>query len=149
MKKRLWNKSGTRQLIDSGWKEFDRQTNIITSGNAMCNTQYSTCVRAWNDCECNGKTFSKGEVAKFDMGAFGRLNIPQWVKNIAFDKERTEKIWVYMFFTTNENGIEPFGWVVTSYNHKLIDKSVTCRYGKCFMKRVLALNECIAYITEE
>jgi len=33
MKERKWNKSGSRMLIESGWKKFDEQTDVISTGN--------------------------------------------------------------------------------------------------------------------
>ena len=33
MKEAKFNKTGTRQLVDTGWKTFDRQTNCISTGN--------------------------------------------------------------------------------------------------------------------
>lgn len=39
-----WNKSGMKMIIESGFKEFDKQTNLITSGNCISNTQYSNHI---------------------------------------------------------------------------------------------------------
>lgn len=149
MKKRVWNKTGTRQLIDSGWKEFDRQTNCITRGNAFCSTQYSCCVRPWDEVECNGMTFKLGELMNADLKAFSRLQMPHSIREILTDRNRCDKVWAYVFFTMNKSkNIEPFGWVVTNYNHSLLADCVVCGRGRNFKKRWNALNECIAYITE-
>lgn len=148
MKKRIWRKDGMKQIINSGWKLFDKQTNCITTGNAFCNTQTSSYIRPWNEIECNGFEFSQGHLLKFDLQNFGRHCIPEHIHDILFNEERTESVILYMFHIYNkEKRIEPFCWVVTGKDQKLISWSIVCGYKKSFQKRYGAAKEAISYIT--
>ena len=40
-----WNKNGMKMLINSDYKTFNKQTNLITNGNVISNTQYSNYIR--------------------------------------------------------------------------------------------------------
>lgn len=136
-----------RQIINSGWKLFDNQTNCITTGNAYCNTQYSSYIRPWGEIECNGFTKEKGHLMKFDLKPFKQFRIPENVRQILFDTERTESVILYMFFVCKNDRIKPFYWVVTDKNYKLIEDRIVCEYGQQFMKRVSARMEILSYIT--
>lgn len=149
MKEHQFNKRGTKQIINSGWKLFDQQTNLITSGNCYCNTQYSSYIRPWREKECNGRINPEGHLMKYDMDPFDRHAIPQRIREILVDKERKDSVILYMFFVTNkEKHIQPFGWVVTSRDKKLIAKQIVRRPGQQHLKRIKALDEAIQYITE-
>lgn len=149
MKEHQYNKRGTKQIINSGWKLFDRQTNLITSGNCYCSTQYSGYIRPWREKECNGRVNPEGHLMKFDMDPFDRHAIPQRIREILVDKERKDSVILYMFFVTNkEKHIQPFGWVVTSREKKLIAKQIVRRPGQQHLKRIKALDEAIQYIAK-
>lgn len=59
----------------SGHKAFDRQTELITTGNVWGTTQFSHYIRATDECDCNGHRFNKGTLFRKDvevlMGAVG------------------------------------------------------------------------------
>ena len=147
MKKAIWNKTGMKQIINSGWKLFDNQTNCITTGNAYCNTQYSSFIRPYKETECNMQTFQIGHLMRYDMRPFSRFSIPETIREILCDESREESVILYMFFINKDDRVQPFCWVVTDRNYKLIDYRIVCRYGQQFMKRVLATNEILIYIT--
>ena len=138
-----------KQIINSGWKEFDKQTNCISTGNVYANTQYSSFIRPWKETECNGFTNPEGHLMNFDMKPFRNFRIPKCIMEILKNKERAESYILYMFFIVNkEKHVEPFGWVVTDYHHKHVTSCVTRNYGQCYLKRYNALKEAINYITE-
>ena len=149
MKKSKWSKDGMKQIISSGWKEFDRQTNCIATGNVTANTQFSLFVRPWKETECNGFTRPEGHLLNYDLNQFGNHRIPQDIEEILRDEGREESVILYMFFTiSKEKRVEPFAWVVTDRQHKLIMYRVV-RYGnQSWQKRYDAAREAISYITE-
>ena len=61
MKKAVYDKSG-RQIVSSAWKEFNQQTNCISTGNVYANTQYSSFIRPWKEKECNGHVNPEGHL---------------------------------------------------------------------------------------
>jgi len=153
MKKAKYNKRGTRILLDTGWKEFDRQTNCITTGNAVCNTQMSTYIRPFSETECNGLVFRPGELMTFDLKPYWKYSIPNRILETLEDKCRKNSMILYMFFTTPSRklGIVPFFWVLTTRepHPKLIDKHVCLRFGERYTKRMAAATEVLKYITED
>lgn len=147
MKQRTYNKSGMKQIIDSGWKEFDMQTNCITTGNAYCNTQTSSLIRPFNETECNGHSFSKGHLMNFDLKQFQKFGIPENIREILRNPERGDSVILYMFFVRDKGRVKPFCWVVTDRNYKLIDTCLVVGYGQSYMKRLSAKTEILSYIT--
>lgn len=149
MKKAEYNSKGTKQIVHTGYKLFDKQTNCITRGCAICNTQYSTYITPWTETKCNNSTFEEGYLLKANLGWFGRHKdrIPKKIMDKIMDKERKEYVILYMFHTYDKSGsIEPFGWLLTDYHHKLIADAVTYNYGQSWMKRFNALKEIEEYI---
>jgi hypothetical protein len=155
MKKAEFNKKGTRQLVDTGWKTFDRQTNCISTGNVIANTQLSLYIRPYRETECNGLTFKPGELLEADLKAFG-YGPPDDIMHILRDRDREKSVILYMFSTSEWVGNivgrrmrVPFLWVVTDYDHVLIKIRVVHRFGAQMWKRRDAAKEILKYITEE
>ena len=155
MKKAKFNKKGTKQLIDTGWKTFDRQTNCISTGNVIANTQLSLYIRPYRETECNGLSFKPGELLEADLKAFG-YRPPDDVMDILRDKRRGKSVILYMFSTSEVVGNivgrrmrVPFLWVVTDHHHRLIGCSYVYRCGAQMRKRYDAAYEILKYITEE
>lgn len=147
MKQKTYNKSGMKQIIDSGWKEFDMQTNLITTGNVYSNTQTSSFIRPFNETECNGLSYCKGDLMNFDMKEFQRFGIPENIREILRNPEREDSVILYMFFVIDKGRVKPFCWVVTDRNYKLIDTCLVVGYGQSYMKRFSAKIEILSYIT--
>ena len=149
MKKHVYNPSGTRQLINSGWKLFDEQTNLITTGNVYTNTQLSSYIRPWTETECNGRTNPEGHLTNFDLHPFRKYGIPPVIDKIVSDKGRKEPVILYMFHVwSKDQHVLPFCWVVTDKNHKLLKYAIVTRWGEHIGKRIKAADEAISYITE-
>ena len=148
MKEKIWSKDGMKQIINSGWKEFDKQTNTIFTGNVMANTQYSSFIRPYKKVECNGNIHREGHLMNFDLQPFRRWNIPNAIMSILKDKNREKSVILYMFFTTNKyKRVEPFAFVITDEKYKLIHYCVIVRYGQNASKRYNAVQEALDYIT--
>ena len=149
MKEAIFNKRGTKQIVNTGFKLFDKQTNCITTGNAICNTQFSSFIRPFSQCECNGFVRREGELMHFDLNPFKKWRVPSAIQDVLKDRERKDSVILYMFFTNNkEFGIEPFLWVLTSREHKLIRSSLVFGYKRWLNKRCEAATEVIKYITD-
>lgn len=145
MKKAVYNNTGSRQIVNTGFKTFDKQTNCITTGNAYCNTQFSSFIRPWSKTECNGFERPCGELMKFDLKNFGAFRIPNFIMEKIEDKERKQSVILYMFFIRREHKIIPFCWILSDYNHNLIAMDVADYY--CTQKRINAMCEISKYIT--
>lgn len=147
MKKTTYSKDGMKQVISSGWRLFDRQTNCISTGNVIADTQFSSFVRPWRETECNGFIRPEGHLMDFDLGPFRKYGIPGRIMDILKDREREDSVILYMFFVCRDDAICPFCWVVTTGEHKLIRSVIVRSYGEHASKRVSALNEILEYIT--
>lgn len=152
-KEKKYSKNGKRQIVDTGWKEFDKQTNWITTGNAVCATQYSSYIRPWSETECNDISFKPGELLEHDLRPFLKHGLPADIsENLRF-KERSEKRILYMFWTSPRGSLklEPFLWVVTTAepHPRLVMKRVMHYPGQSWKKRYMAADEILKYITED
>ena len=67
MKKAEYNKTGTRMIIDTGWKTFDKQVKLISTGNVFTDTQLSLFVRPYSMTECNSSETSTAGIDIFCM----------------------------------------------------------------------------------
>lgn len=148
MKEAKWSRNGMKMLIDSGWKEFDRQTNCIATGNGISNTQFSMCVRPWKETECNGFIFPEGHLLNFDMDYFRNFRVPEAIKSYLMDKSRNESVILYMFFVNKHGRVDPFFWVVTDYSYNKIMSRLVCPCGGRYTKRLSASMEILKYITK-
>lgn len=148
MKSKQFNEKGTKMIINSGWKTFDEQTNAITPGCAISNTQFSRSVRPYGETVCNNTTHPKGLLMRYDLQGFSRYRIPTNIENILRDENREKSVLLYMFFTTDSAGnIEPFCWVVTDMENNIIDKLIVVGYKQNYAKRATAAEKAISYIS--
>ena len=149
MKKATWNKTGTRQLVNSGYRLFDKQTNCITTGNVYASTKYSGFIRPYTETKCNNHDFAKGELMHTDLRPFRRYGIPSYIYDILTDQTRAGSYILYMFFVTDsDKSIRPVCWVVTDKMHKLITSTFVHLYGTNWLKPQQVLAEVLPYITE-
>lgn len=145
MKKCTWD-NPNKMHFESEYKTFNRQTNIITTGNVFANTQISNYIRPWNQTECNGAAFPAGHLMNYDLQHY--RCIPEEIERVLYDKNRTKSVILYQFRVWNEKNheSEPIGYVVTDRDHNLIAYSIICWYGKSYGKRYSAIRECMKYI---
>ncbi len=146
MKKANFNMAGTKQIINSDYKLFNKQTNCISYGNIIANTQYSSYIRPYGQTTCNNHNFLEGELMKSDLKHFG--NIPASIKDKLYAKDRKESYILYEFFVYR-NGIKDIiGYVLTDKKHKLITYEVLESYNN-YNKRLSAILETLPYITND
>lgn len=145
--KAIYNKSGMKQIINTGFKEFDKQTNVITTGNVFANTQASSYIRSYHETECNGFTFEKGSLQDHDLKPF-KSYLAHNEYNLIKDWSFGDGGILYMFFIRNKKKeIDPIGFVLTDKNHKELLYLVKYSYESQHEKRFNALQEVKKYIT--
>lgn len=66
MKKHEWD-NGNKMRFESPHKTFNRQTNCLSTGNVIANTQYSNYIRPYSEIECNGFTNAPGHLQNWDL----------------------------------------------------------------------------------
>ena len=126
-------------VVNSDWKTFNRQSNLIAAGCVWANTQHSNYIRPWSE---NGDSG-----IEFDLEYFSAYKIPKQIEDYARNKHRSKGVILYMFFTTKENRHEPFLWVVTDKDHKLIYRLTVTGYRRQWWKRHSATEKILPYIT--
>jgi len=114
--KAIFNKNGMKQLTNSGFKEFDKQTNLITYGNVIANTQNSSYIRAYNNTTCNYNEFEKGYLQATDLQWFNGVN-KEKVKELS----KNEPVILYQFYIYNKKKEKDvIGWIVTDTKHEKV-----------------------------
>ena len=143
MKMKSWD-NPNKMHFDSAFTTFNKQTNLITTGNAYCNTQLSSYVRPYNEVKNGSYTGKRGEFLDFDLRPF--RFVPEKISKILRDKGRKESYILYEFFIYRNDKREIIGYVLTDKNYRYITSSVNCGYGQSYYKRESALRECMEYI---
>ena len=136
-----WSKSGNKMIINSDFKEFNKQTNCISQGNVIANTMWGLYIRPWNETECNGLTFKEGELFQQDLKHF---NITRAMRE--YIKSLNRKIVLYEIFIYRNGKKDVIGWLIED-KERIIDITVANSIGN-YRKRFSAL-ETVKNIIEE
>ena len=137
----MWSKSGNKMIINSKFKEFNKQTNLITSGNVIANTMWGLYIRPYNETECNGLTFKEGELFNSDLQHFHISNsMREYIKSL------NRQVILYEIFIYRNGKKDVIGWLIED-NGRIIDITVAKSSGD-YMKRFSAL-ETVKNIIEE
>ena len=148
MKEKVWA-NPNRMLMESGHKTFDRQTNCISTGNVIANTQLSFYIRPYSRVECNGRKFPPGHLRNYDLKWWTRPLLPSHVRNYVESVTKDEPVIVYQFHHFLSGGYWGkerrivHGYVVTTADYELLKKFVT---GPTY-KSGLVMDEATKYIT--
>lgn len=133
--------NGNKMLFESQHKTFNRQTDIISTGNILANTQRGSFIRAFTEIECNGSKFPKGHLREFDFDGFFLL--PTYIKKEVERLTETQTGILYEFFYYSNNKKVVLGYVFTDKEHNLVKNwNVSGSF-----KAESALNECIKYVS--
>lgn len=128
-----------RIVVNSDWRTFNKQSNLIAAGAVWANTQHSDYIRPWRE---NGDAG-----IDFDLEFFSGHKIPELIERYIRNKQRSKSIILYVFFTTRGANREPFLWVVTDKNHRLIYRQTVTGYRRQWWKRHSATEKILPYIT--
>lgn len=117
-----WSKNKMKMIINSDFTTFNNQTNLITSGNCISNTQYSNYIRKYDNAD-NGKLFN------YDLQYF---SISEGLKN--YIKSLDKEIILYEFFVYNKNQKNIIGWIIDNDNTMeiYVNNQYRCNYDKRF-----------------
>lgn len=130
-----WNKNSMKMIINTEFKAFNKQTNLITNGNCISNTQYSNYIRKYDNAD-NGKLFN------YDLQYF---SISEGLKN--YIKSLDKEIVLYEFFIYNKNQKNIIGWIID--NDNTMETYVNNQYKCDYNKRFKALEYCKKILAEK
>lgn len=137
-----WSKNKMKMIINSDFKEFNKQTNCISRANVIANTIYGNYIRPYNETYCNGKTYGIGELFEYDLKFF---NISEAMKE--YIKTFNKMVALYEIFIYRKGKKDIIGWLIESDN-----RIVNITYNYCvnvnYNKRISAL-ETVKNILEE
>lgn len=138
-------------IFKSGHKTFDKQTNIITTGNVIANTQISGYVRPKSETECNGFIVDPGTLQAFDLKQYTFSNLPtkrfcavRFSKIAAKLADDNNGCIAYKFLHKKGKYAIPHGLIITTIDHKFLWKYIEPRSAKS----ALVINEAQKYITK-
>ena len=141
-----WNKSGSRVTLDTKLKTFNTQTNLITIGNVIADTQYSNYIRPYNEIECNNKIYNKGELRDYDLQFF---TLNEKVRNYVLKHTETESGILYQFHFYNVRKEKIIiGWIFEQ--NKQFDMFVNCPHWYIkFEKYESVMDTCLNILKEK
>jgi len=142
MKKITWN-NPNKMHFESLHKTFNSQTNVISTGNCVVNTQYSSYIRGYKETECNGLVYPEGHLQNYDLEIFSlRSDIRNYIREKLSGRESGILYW---FFYHSKGKRVTIGYILTTAKHFLIKKWYTL-YSE---KAASALDECCKYVCIE
>lgn len=145
MKKKVWV-TPDRMLMQTGHATFDRQTNVISTGNIIANTQNARYVRGELCIKCWGpKVYQPGELRDYDLENWPRM--PPSVRRAVIQATTGQQgsVWVSEFFHHNGHRKIIHGYIITALDHQLLVMFVT---GPTY-KSAHVINGVLPYVAEE
>lgn len=144
-----WNKTGSRMLVNTGYKTFDKQTNDLTDGNAITNTQYSNYIRAYNNTiNPVGEAVAEGTLQKYDLKYFNTGKMTNsfigWLEAVAENKP----IILYEYFIYRNGYKEIIGWLIQDTKTNKIIGTEICKYSNIRIKNKLKVLSFCAKLLE-
>ena len=152
LKQKTWANS-KKMRLDSDYAEFNRQSDVITTGNVYSSTQKSRHIRPWSMDTWGGKTYEKGRLMEADMNGFKPIG-SDVITNAIYDEHRDSDVILYEFFLKKygkEKGKgvkDVIGHVLTDDKNKLIGYILYVPERNAIAKRRSALYECMNYIAD-
>lgn len=128
-----WSRNGMKMIIHSDFKEFNKQTNLITSGNVIANTMYGNYIRPYNETiNPVGEIVEKGHLFNFDLQHFHISNsMREYIKSL------NKTVILYEIFIYRNGKKDIIGWLIED-NGRIIDMTVAYSRGD-YRKRFSAL----------
>lgn len=114
-----WSKNGMKMIINTDFKEFNKQTNCISSGNAIANTQYSNYIRPYKETKGYGfTTFQEGHLQNYDLKFFNKVT--QEIRDILRNQEKS--VCLYEFFIYRNHVKDVIGHIIVKDNEVIYKK---------------------------
>lgn len=142
MKKREWI-NGNKMKFESESKTFNKQCDLITTGNVWGGVQFSQYIRPTNEVECNGATFPSGHLRDYDLKPFNLGRFPYVLKAVKEYADAGKQVILYKFRHFNGERETVHGFVITDTNYYLLKKFYT---GPTY-KSISVIDEAVKYIT--
>lgn len=143
MSKKIRWVNGNHMVFDSLHKTFNRTVGCISKGNVIGGNQYSAYVRPYNRTECNGFENAPGHLQEYDLGWILK-DLPCYVKDYIRREGKTKMLIGYVLFHWNRGRKVFHGYVVTTYENKLMRKW----YARNTAKTMSVVDEAVKYITD-
>ena len=131
-----WSKNGMKMILNTDFKKFNKQTNYISNGNVIANTQYSNYIRPYNT-RINpvGEVVEKGynyfdwNLSSGDAG--GVKNATEEYNNVvkSLSKSRGNVILMHDIQLTTRDAIESivkYG-LDNGYTFDVLNTSIQCK----------------------
>lgn len=137
-----WSKNGMKMIINSDFKEFNKQTNCISQGNVIANTMYGNYIRPWNETiNPVGDVVEEGHLFNFDLQYFSISRaMREYIKSL------NREVVLYEIFIYRNGKQDTIGWLIEDKG-RIIDITVANSIGN-YRKRFSAL-ETVKNIIEE
>lgn len=155
MKKATWD-NPNKMHIETGYKLFDKQTNVISHGNVFATTQASYYIRPYMETGCHGRNYKPGELGRADLQMiFGEHMqnynlLPWYMKQIIEDGNRESDVILYKFRVWKQGRERIIGFVLTDADYNLIDYKAVNYYGySSYLKRHFAIIEAARYVCND
>ncbi len=142
MQRAQW-RTPDHQAFSSGHLTFDRQVDLIITGNVIGAVQRSSYIRPVIETECNNRPFPQGQLRDFDLGGWNDVCMPASVRAYARQATETQQAILYAFFHWRGRERIVHGWVITSSDHRLLRSFVT---GPTY-KSDLVIQESLKYVS--
>lgn len=149
MKNKLytWSKNGMKMIINTDFKEFNKQTNCISGGNVIANTMHGSYIRPYNETiNPVGEEVEKGHLQDFDLKYF---SISNELRELI--KEQEKSVCLYEFFIYRNNYKDIIGHLVILEGKTIYKKIKDGAYLNCLQreKRQNVLDYCEKILKEE
>ena len=145
MKKHEWD-NPNKMRFESPHKTFNRQTNCLSTGNVIANTQYSNYIRPYGELECNGFTNPPGHLQDWDLTKNIVANtLPHHIREEIRLLTHDDGGIIYNFHHWQGDKRIDDGFVLTSQHDDY--KLIKVWYVNKDWRAIAAVDEAIKYIT--
>jgi len=107
------------EKFESEHKTFNRQTDIITTGNVLADTLLGWYIRPVNETKCNGYDFTPGDLQKADLKFF--YHVPEVVRQYINYKGKQQKMILYELRHWNGKRKTVHGYIITDDKHEFLN----------------------------
>lgn len=97
-----WSKNGMKMIINTDFKKFNRQTNLIAKGCVASNTQYSNYITPYEETNLHGKIVEKGELQNYDLKFF---TITDELRELIKSQNEGVMLYEFRFYENGEKQI--------------------------------------------
>lgn len=139
-------KTPNKMLFESEHKTFNKQTNLITTGNVWANTQRSSYIRPSNQTICNGFNRPIVELQNYDLENMSHILPQSTISAIKQLVDANNGGIVYAFFHVHKKRKILHGVILTDKAHNHLKTFVNPWYAP---KSDSVLNECKKYICND